>query len=160
MTIVEFSEELKVLNVTPKRMFKAMVIDGHNLLPKIIPHMFKSIDVVQGEGGTSGCVRRISFPDGSQLTDKFKDVDTEKLMLKVDVFDWPMFGEKLETIQTEKMFQESGDGGSIIKWKTQLQLKPGYTHVSDEEINSLKQLSISFITETQAYLVAHLDVCA
>ncbi|XP_073132470.1 major pollen allergen Bet v 1-G-like [Henckelia pumila] len=162
MTVVEFSEELKV-SITPKRMFKAMVTEAHNLLPKIVPHIFKSIDILEGEGGTSGCVRRTSFPEGAPLpylTDKFEVVDTENLVVKVVVMEGPIFGEKLEALQSEKRFVDSGDGGCIIKWKTQQHLKPGHTHVSDEEIKSLKQLSVSFLTAAEAYLVAHPDVCA
>ncbi|XP_073272516.1 major pollen allergen Bet v 1-D/H-like [Primulina huaijiensis] len=161
MTLVEFSHELKV-NVSPKRMFKALIIDAHHLLPNIIPHIFKSIDILEGEGGTAGCVRKTSFPDGApfpHLMDKFEVVDKENLLVKVVVMEGPIFGEKLEALESEKRFMDSGDGGCIIKWKTKQHLKPGHTHVSVEEIKNLKQLSVSFLSATEAYLVAHPDVC-
>lgn len=96
---------------------------------------------------------------GAPLTDKFEVVDTENLLVKVSVIEGPMFGENLESLESEKRFLDSGDGGCIIKWKTQQHLKPGHT-VSDEEIKSLIELSVSFLTATEAYLVAHPDVCA
>lgn len=94
----------------------------------------------------------------SHLTDKFEVVDGENLVVKVVVIEGPMFGEKLESLESEKRFLDSGDGGCIIEWKTRHHLKPGHTHVSEEEIKSLKELSVSFLTATEAYLVAHPDV--
>ncbi|KZV57055.1 pathogenesis-related protein STH-2 [Dorcoceras hygrometricum] len=66
-----------------------------------------------------------------------------------------MFGEKMEALESEKWFVDSGDGGCLIKWKTRHHLKPGHTHVPEEESKSLKELSVKFLAATEAYLVAH-----
>ncbi|XP_075512168.1 major pollen allergen Bet v 1-G-like [Primulina tabacum] len=162
MTIVEFSDEIKV-RVTPKRMFKALVTDSHNILPKIIPHIFKSIDILEGEGGVTGCVRQINFPDGapfSHMKDKLEAVDTENLVVKIVLFEGPGLGEKMEKFHSEQKFVDSGDGGCIIKLKNHHHLKAGHTSISEEEFKAAKEHGLTFFTATEAYLVAHPDVCA
>ncbi|XP_073272507.1 major allergen Pru av 1-like [Primulina huaijiensis] len=162
MTVVEYADEIKV-QVSPKRMFKALITDAHHSLPKIIPHIFKSIDILEGEGGTAGCIRKISFSDVipfTHLKDKMAVVDTEKLQAKINLFEGPMLGEKMESIFSEKWFVDSGNDGCIIKWKHHLHLKPGHTHVSEEEFNGVTEFSTTFLTAAEAYLVAHPDVCA
>ncbi|XP_073135388.1 major pollen allergen Bet v 1-D/H-like [Henckelia pumila] len=162
MAVVEYPVEIKV-QITPKRMFKAIVTDGHHLLPKIIPHIFKSIDVLEGEGGTTGCVRQINFPDGapfSHMKDKLEYVDAENLVVKIVLFEGPGLGDKVESVHSEHRFVESGDGGCIIKLKNQHHLKAGHSHISEEEFKDAKEHGIKFFTATEAYLVAHPDVCA
>ncbi|KZV30810.1 major allergen Pru ar 1-like [Dorcoceras hygrometricum] len=162
MTIIEFVEERK-FQVAPKRMFKALVTDAHHILPKIIPHIFKSIDVLEGEPGAAGCVRQINFPDGapiSHMKDKLEVVDTENLVVKYVLFESPALGEKMDSLHSEQRFVDSGDGGCIIKWKNQHHLKPGHTHISEEEFKDGKEHGQSFFTATEAYLIAHPDVCA
>ncbi|KZV57058.1 hypothetical protein F511_05932 [Dorcoceras hygrometricum] len=92
---------------------------------------------------------------GTTLIDKFEIVDTANLGVKVAVIEGPMFREKLDALESEKWFVDSGDGGCIIKWKTRHHLKPGHTHVPQEESKSLNELSITFLTATETYLVAH-----
>ncbi|KZV22941.1 major allergen Pru ar 1-like [Dorcoceras hygrometricum] len=162
MTVVEVSNELKV-KISPERMFKAVITNAHNVLPKMLPHIFKSIEVLEGEGGTVGCVRKLSFTDVipfSHLKDKFDAVDTKHLEAKIDLFEGPMLGEKLESMYSEKRFVDSGDGGCIIKWKHHLHLKPGHTHVTEEEFKGQNEFSTTFLTAVEAYLLAHPEVCA
>ncbi|XP_073148630.1 major pollen allergen Bet v 1-A-like [Henckelia pumila] len=160
--VVECVDELK-MKVAPMRLFKALITDAHHVLPKIIPHIFKSVQILEGEGGTTGCIREISFADVipfSHLKDNLTVVDTENLVVKINLFEGAMLGEKMESIFSEKQFMASGDGGSILKWKHHLNLKPGHTHVSEEEINGLNEFSMTFLTAAEAYLVTHPDVCA
>ncbi|XP_075508113.1 major strawberry allergen Fra a 1-3-like [Primulina tabacum] len=162
MTTIEFSKEIKV-QVTPKRMFKAFVTDAHNILPKIIPHIVKSIDILEGEGGVTGCVRQINFPHGapfSHMKDKLELVDAENLVVKFVLFEGPGLGEKMESLHSEQRFLDSGDGGCIIKWKNHHHLKAGHTHISEEEFKAAREHGITFFTATEAYLIAHPDVCA
>ncbi|KZV33774.1 major allergen Pru ar 1-like [Dorcoceras hygrometricum] len=159
---VEYTDEQE-FKVSPKRLFKAMVIDSHHLLPKIIPHVFKRIDVVEGEGGTAGCIRILRFVDGAPFThlkDTFEVIDTENLMVKVVILEGPMLGEKIESLHSNKWFLDSGDGGCILKWKTKLHLKPGHTNVSEEELKAIREQSVAFLKATDEYLLAHPEVCA
>ena len=61
MGVIRFEKEAPAA-VAPSRMFKAFV-DSHNLLPKIAPQAFKSIDILQGDGGV-GTIKLWNFADG------------------------------------------------------------------------------------------------
>lgn len=61
MGVIRFEKEAPAA-VAPSRMFKAFV-DSHNLLPKIVPQAFKSIDILQGDGGV-GTVKLLKFAGG------------------------------------------------------------------------------------------------
>ena len=50
--------------VAPKRMFHALQIDNHNFA-KNLPQFFKSIEFVQGDSTTVGCIKQFNFPDGT-----------------------------------------------------------------------------------------------
>ncbi|CAH2080514.1 unnamed protein product [Thlaspi arvense] len=45
------------------RAFKALILEGDNLIPKIMPQAFKSIDVIEGDGG-AGTIKKINFAEG------------------------------------------------------------------------------------------------
>lgn len=62
MGAVHFEREYPAA-VAASRMFKAFV-DSRNLLPKLAPHAFKSIEILQGDGGV-GTVTQWTFPDGN-----------------------------------------------------------------------------------------------
>lgn len=49
MGVLRFDKDGSVA-VAPSRMFKAFVIDSHNLFPKLLPQAFKSIVYEQGYG--------------------------------------------------------------------------------------------------------------
>ncbi|GKV21737.1 hypothetical protein SLEP1_g31689 [Rubroshorea leprosula] len=50
MGVTTITEEITTF-IPPSRMFKALIIDSHILVPKLMPQAFKSIEFVQGDGG-------------------------------------------------------------------------------------------------------------
>lgn len=46
--------------IPPARLFKALVIDAHNLIPKLLPQVVKSIELVHGDGG-AGSIMQVNF---------------------------------------------------------------------------------------------------
>ncbi|KAJ0093713.1 hypothetical protein Patl1_24956 [Pistacia atlantica] len=47
-----FNYEMEVVTkIPPTKMFKAFVIDGDSLIPKIVPQAIKNVEVVEGDGG-------------------------------------------------------------------------------------------------------------
>lgn len=52
--------------ISPARLFKASIVDSHNLIPKLMPQAIKSIDILQGNGGT-GTIKQINFPQGNNI---------------------------------------------------------------------------------------------
>lgn len=51
-------------SIPPNRVFKALFLDSNNLMPKILPHIFKSIEFIEGNGG-DGSIKLISFHHGN-----------------------------------------------------------------------------------------------
>lgn len=62
MGVSTYTDE-QTSQVAPSRIFKASIVDSHNLIPKLIPQAIKSIEIIQGNGGT-GSIKQINFPEG------------------------------------------------------------------------------------------------
>lgn len=62
MALLHFSEEFKS-SVPSSRLWKAAVVDIHNLLPKIAPQFIASMEIVEGDGG-AGTVKVTKFTQG------------------------------------------------------------------------------------------------
>lgn len=62
MGVTTFNDEY-TYSISPKRLFKASILDSHNLIPKLMPQAIKSIDIVQGDGGT-GSIKQINLAQG------------------------------------------------------------------------------------------------
>ena len=62
MGFASFTDEY-TSSVAPSRLFRASIIDSHNLIPKLLPQVIKSIELVQGDGG-AGSIKQVNFIDG------------------------------------------------------------------------------------------------
>jgi len=61
MGVFSFSEE-NISGVAPARLYKALVFDGDNLIPKVVEAV-QSVEVVEGNGGP-GTIKKISYLEG------------------------------------------------------------------------------------------------
>ncbi|PKH99184.1 hypothetical protein CRG98_049671, partial [Punica granatum] len=59
MVVTCFTQEFKTV-IAPSRMFRALILDSHNLIPKIAPQGIKSIEFIQGDGG-AGSIKQTNF---------------------------------------------------------------------------------------------------
>ena len=70
MGVLTYSDEY-TSPIPPAKLFKALILDSNNLIPKLLPQVVKSIEFVQGDGGV-GSIRQINFQEGmythTQLT--------------------------------------------------------------------------------------------
>lgn len=62
MGVTTYTQEFKT-SIAPSRMFKALIIDSHNLIPKVAPGGISSIEFIQGDGGV-GSVKKTCFTEG------------------------------------------------------------------------------------------------
>jgi len=62
MGVFTFTEEY-ASTIPPARLFKALIVDSHNLIPKLWPQAIKSIDILRGDGGP-GTIKQINFVEG------------------------------------------------------------------------------------------------
>lgn len=63
MVAVEVSNEI-LSPVSPARLWKAIVKDSHNLMPKLMPDIVSSIVILKGDGGI-GTIRKTNFTSGN-----------------------------------------------------------------------------------------------
>jgi hypothetical protein len=49
--------------IPPAKLFKAFVLDGDNLIPKVAPQAIKSIEIIEGNGGP-GTIKKINLDEG------------------------------------------------------------------------------------------------
>ncbi|KAK4356957.1 hypothetical protein RND71_022567 [Anisodus tanguticus] len=115
--------------VAPTRLFKALVLDSDNLVPKLMPQVVKNIEIVEGDGG-AGSIKKMNFVEGDVL------------------------GDKLESIFYDIKFEASGNGGCVCKSITEYYTKDDYV-LKEEEHNEDKNQGIELFTTVEAYLLAN-----
>lgn len=62
MSITKISQSFAT-QVSPDRMFKALILDSHNICPKLMFSSIKSIEFIQGSGEV-GSIKQINFTEG------------------------------------------------------------------------------------------------
>lgn len=63
MGVFTYTDEY-ISSIPPARLFKALIVDSHNLIPKLMPLAVKSIEITEGDGG-AGSIRQINFAEGN-----------------------------------------------------------------------------------------------
>lgn len=160
MGVIKVPQEIKV-GVSAARIFKAMMIDSFTLYPKIMPTFIKSYDLLQGDGG-AGSIVQTTFHDGSPFSHakhKVDSLDNKSFTTKYSLIEGALLGDKLESIHFDSKFEDSGNGGCIIKIINEYHTK-GDSELKEEEIKAINDQALGFYKVTEEYLLAHPDVCA
>lgn len=63
MGVFTYETEFISNTVPPERLFKALVLNGHNLIPTLAPNEIKSGEILEGDGGV-GTIKKITYPEG------------------------------------------------------------------------------------------------
>ena len=50
-------------SIPSDKMFKAFVLDGDTIIPKVLPHAITSVQTLEGDGGI-GTIKLITFGEG------------------------------------------------------------------------------------------------
>jgi len=61
MVVLTFTDEF-TSNVKPRRLFKALILDAPNLIPKLMPEAIKNVQLVEGNGGP-GSIQEITIAE-------------------------------------------------------------------------------------------------
>ena len=62
----------EVVQVEARRLWNATTKDSHNFLPKVLPEVFTSVNLLQGDGGV-GTVKQLNFTPGITPIHTFVD---------------------------------------------------------------------------------------
>ncbi|OMO98558.1 hypothetical protein COLO4_13810 [Corchorus olitorius] len=92
MGISTFTEEF-VSPVPAQKLFKALALDNDKLLPQLIPQAIKSIETIQGDGG--------SGPQLKHLKQRIDGIDKEKMTFSYTFIEGDALIDKVESISHE-----------------------------------------------------------
>ncbi|KAG0481006.1 hypothetical protein HPP92_011574 [Vanilla planifolia] len=99
-----------------ERIWKAGILDAHNLIPKLLPNFISSVDLVEGDGGV-GTIKRFNFTDVVKefrfATDKTVVLDNEKYVVKQDVLEGGLIGLRLKSYSFLLQFEVGSNGETV-----------------------------------------------
>ncbi|KAL3507781.1 hypothetical protein ACH5RR_033163 [Cinchona calisaya] len=157
MAVATFSEE-HTSPIAPARIFKASIVDSHNLIPKLMPQAIKSIEIVQGNGGV-GSIKQINFAEGSHfgsLKYKIDELNEETYTYKYTLIEGGALTDNLEKITYEVKFEATPEGGSVSKVTSKYYTKGDFS-LKEEDIKAGKERVLGMYKVVEAYLLKNPD---
>ncbi|KAG6731700.1 hypothetical protein I3842_01G142300 [Carya illinoinensis] len=136
--------------IPPSRLFKALVLDSHNLIPKVMPQaMMNTLDDDDDDAGSPI----------SSIKNRIDEVNEEIYYYKYTVIEGDAMGEKLEFIVHEVQFEPTPEGGSKNKMTTNYHNR-GDIVITEEEIKAGKEKVLGMYKIAEAYLLQNPDAYA
>ncbi|XP_027164836.1 major allergen Pru ar 1-like [Coffea eugenioides] len=160
MAATTFSHEY-TYTIPPARLFKASVLDSHNLFPKLLPQAFKSIEILRGNGG-SGSIKQINLGDGKTLSFlkyHIDELNEETYTYSYTLIEGDALSDKLEKITYEVKFEPTANGGTISKMTSKYYPKGDYV-VNEEEVMAGKEKASGMYKAVEAFLLQNPEAYA
>ncbi|KAL3506002.1 hypothetical protein ACH5RR_031384 [Cinchona calisaya] len=160
MGVTSYTDE-HVSPIAPPRIFKASIVDSHNLIPKLLPQVIKGMDIIEGDGG-AGSIKQITFADGSNFKSikyRIDELNEETLTYNYTLVEGDALVEKLEKITYEIKFEKGPDGGSISK-VTSKYYTEGDFKLNEEEVKAGKERVLAMYKAVEAYLLQNPEAYA
>ncbi|RZB64650.1 Major allergen Pru ar 1 isoform C [Glycine soja] len=160
MEVLTFTDEF-TSTVQPGRLFKALVLDAPNLIPKLMPEAIKNIQLVEGNGGP-GSIQEITIVEGNKikhLKHRIDAIDQEKLTYSYAVIEGDAALEKVDSIAHEIKFEATKEGGCKIKNVSKYHPKAG-VDVKVEDFKAAREEGLALLKVVDAYLVANPEAYA
>ncbi|KAL2530615.1 Major allergen Pru ar 1 [Forsythia ovata] len=151
-------------SVPASRLFKALILDADNLIPKIAPQAIKNVEIIEGDGGP-GTIKQMNFAEGMLLktTFEFKYVkhkidalDKENMSYSYTLIEGDALMNILESISYEIKIESSSEGGTKGKNISTYNTKPG-VEIKEEDIKAGKEKAAGVFKAVEAYLLANPD---
>ncbi|KAI9084241.1 hypothetical protein K1719_033748 [Acacia pycnantha] len=155
MGVFTFSEE-NISAVAPATLYKALAIDGDNLIPKVVDAV-QNIEILEGTSGAPGTIKKINYLEGGQLhyaKHKVEAVDKDSFVYNYAIVESDTFPETLEKIAVETKLEAAPDGGSVVKVTVNYVTK-GNATPSEEELKIGKQKGEGLFKAVEAYVLAN-----
>nr|CAA54694.1 1-Sc1 [Betula pendula]prf//2122374A allergen Bet v 1-Sc1 [Betula pendula] len=154
-----FDYEGETTSVIPAaRLFKAFILDGDNLIPKVAPQTVSCVENIEGNGGP-GTIKKITFPEGSPfkyVKERVDEVDHVNFKYSYSVIEGGAVGDTLEKICNEIKIVPAPGGGSILKISNKYHTK-GNHEMKAEQIKASKEKAEALFRAVESYLLAHSD---
>ncbi|KAL7618735.1 major allergen Pru ar 1 [Lactuca sativa] len=153
MGVITYTDE-HTSTIPPSRIFKAAILDSHNLMPKLLPDVIKSIELIKGDGG-AGSINQTNF-SGGYVKHHVDEVDENTLTYKYSLIEGMGISDKVEKVSYDIKFEATPDNGTISKMTTTI-----YTHgdfeLKEEELNAGKEKVLGLYKVVEAYLLENPD---
>ncbi|XP_008235136.1 PREDICTED: major allergen Pru ar 1-like [Prunus mume] len=152
MAAISLSQEF-ASPVAAARLFKALILDSHNLIPKLMPQAIKSIEIIHGDGG-EGSIKQINFAEGTRykyMKNRIDILDVENLVCKYTLIEGDVLEDKIKSITYEVRFEASPNGGCTCKMMSEYQAA-GDFEINEEEIRGGKERAMGMYKVVEAYL--------
>ncbi|KAF7848951.1 hypothetical protein BT93_L1410 [Corymbia citriodora subsp. variegata] len=159
MGVITYSMEITSA-VAPSRMFKALVLESHNILPKIVPEGIKSVEFIEGDGGV-GSIKKTNFSESSHIKytkHKVEALDAGSFYCKYTMIESDIKFDKIDFVTEEVKFVAAGSG-CVCKMTSEYHIKEG-GELKEEDIKKGKDKAMGLYKAVEEYLVANPDVCA
>ncbi|KAI3875602.1 hypothetical protein MKX03_001553 [Papaver bracteatum] len=149
--VVTITGEVPCL-VSPARMFRAIFVDNHTLIPEIMPHAVNHVDLHSSDGGVGNALPVLKVKTGASMGDmklKMDEIDMENLTCKYTVSDCNAYGDMVDFLVSECKFVASAYDESVINFQ-----------MDEEEIKAGRERAMEIYDFVHAYLANNPDVCA
>ncbi|KAF5781970.1 putative Bet v I/Major latex protein [Helianthus annuus] len=151
--IMEVSMEVEVASsLSSEKLFK-LYNNYHTIAPKVDPQSFKSITVIQGDGGVGSIISTV-YGDGSTSKHTVDAIDTSNHLISYTYFEADVFKGIIEKTTHHIKFSPSPNGGAIYK-RTIIFKCIGDAKLSDEAMNISKETIKSIFKRMESYAIAH-----
>nr|XP_043611241.1 major allergen Pru ar 1-like [Erigeron canadensis] len=140
--------------VLPERIFKAAILDSHNLMPKLLPDAIKSITFIKGDGG-EGSVKQINLA-GGYVKHQIDELNEKTFTYKYTLIEGNGISDKIEKVSYDIRFESSPDGGTISKMTTTIYTQ-GDFEIKEEELKAGKDKVLGLYKVVEAYLIKNPD---
>ncbi|KAA8527663.1 hypothetical protein F0562_035468 [Nyssa sinensis] len=160
MGVITFTDE-QTSSIPPARIFKATIVDSHNLIPKLMPQTIKSIEIIQGDGG-AGSIKQINFAQGgnfSYMKHYIDELNEKTYTYKYTLIEGDAMMDKLEKISFEVKLEAAPNGGTISKMTSKYYAKGDFV-LTEEEIKAGKEKALGMYKVVEAYLQENPDAYA
>ncbi|MBA0869906.1 hypothetical protein Goshw_005118 [Gossypium schwendimanii] len=144
MGVNSYSDEYSS-TIPPARLFKALILDSHNLIPKLMPLAIQSIEI-------SGS--QVKF-----IKNRVDELDEKNFWFKYSLIEGDGMMDKLEKITYEVKFESTTDGGSLNKMTSTYYTKGDFV-LTEEEIKAGKEKALGMYKVVEAYLLQNPDAYA
>ncbi|KAK4483293.1 hypothetical protein RD792_010478 [Penstemon davidsonii] len=142
--------------VTPDRMFKALILDSHNICPQLMFSSIESIQFLQGNG-KPGTIKQLNFTQASPFTyvkHRIDAIDEEKHMCRYTFIEGDALMDKLDQIIYEVKFEPYGFQGCVCNITSEYYAKEN-VEIKEQDIEHGKDRAVGMYEVVEAYLLAH-----
>ncbi|KAL8121538.1 dau c 1 isoallergen Dau c 1.0301 [Apium graveolens] len=142
-------------SVSAEKMFKGLILDVDNILPKAAPGAYKNVEI-KGDGGV-GTIKNITLPDGSPITTmtlRTDGLDKKAFTIDYSIIDGDVLLGFIEKIENHLSVVPTADGGSTTKTTTTFHTK-GDAVVPEENIKYADAQNEMLFKAVEAYLIAN-----